>query len=196
MAPKVQFTKNEIIDAAYKISIDERLSKLTVRKVASLLGCSVAPIYVNFKNSQALVDAVLVKITELVWTYLTKAYTDVGFLNIGIGQILFAKDYPELFSDILSSRSDCLSMDEGNQNRMLDIMGNDSMLEGLTREQNTMLLLKMSIFTHGISSSIANGLFPHGTDVVQLIDLLEETGFQLIEATKSGYIVEKGIKKI
>ncbi len=102
MPPKVQFSKQQILDAALKISIDSGISTLTVRKLASELGCSVAPIYVNFENSDALIQAVMDQIRKKAWEYSTKSYTDIGFFNIGIGQILFVKDYPLLFLDLLN----------------------------------------------------------------------------------------------
>ncbi|MDA3845023.1 MAG: helix-turn-helix domain containing protein [Vallitaleaceae bacterium] len=195
MAPKVQFTKEELVETAFQLAIEEGLAKLTVRKVATRLGCSVAPIYVNFSNANDLNQAVLEKIATTVWGYLTKSYTDIGFLNMGIGQILFAKDYPRLFNDLMVSGENCMDLSESDQNRMLDIMGEDSILEGFTREDNASLLLKMSLFTHGISSSIANGLIPKPFHINDLVDLLDETGFQLIASMRSDYEFKPHPKK-
>ena len=143
MPPKAQFSKQQILDAALKISIDSGISTLTVRKIAGVLGCSVAPIYVNFKNTDSLLQAVMDQIRTILWKYSTKSYTDIGFFNIGIGQILFAKDYPFLFLDLLNHDDNCLEIPKEQEERMLDIMEEDSMLEGLSRKQNRDLLLKI-----------------------------------------------------
>jgi len=191
MPPKVQFTKDEIVDTAFQLAKEDGLSKLTVRKIADRLGCSVAPLYVNFSNANDLNQAVLEKMTATVWGYLTKSYTEVGFLNIGIGQILFAKDYPNLFNDIMMSGQNCMTFTEPDEERMIDIMANDESLKDFSRDDHKRLLLKMSLFTHGISSSIANNLIPKSIRIEDLINLLEETGFQIIAAMKNNYDIEK-----
>ncbi len=185
MPPKVQFSKQQIVDAALKISIESGISSLTVRKLADALGCSVAPIYVNFENSDALILSVMDKIRKISWEYSTKSYTEIGFFNIGIGQILFVKDYPRLYLDLLNFDHQCLQMPESQEEQMIDIMMNDRMLEGLDREQNRDLLLKMSIFTNGLSISMINN--EQRLPIEKVITLLEETAHQLIFSQKTGF---------
>jgi hypothetical protein len=36
-----------------------------------------------------------------MWSYSSKKYTNMAFFNMGIGQILFAKEYPELMKEIM-----------------------------------------------------------------------------------------------
>jgi len=186
MPPKVQFSKQQILDAALKISIASGISTLTVRKLASELGCSVAPIYVNFENSDALIQAVMDKIRKLSWEYSTRSYTDIGFFNIGIGQILFVKNYPRLFLDLLNYYQNCLEMPEEQEQHMLDIMEGDKMMEGLSREQNKDILLKMSIFTNGLSITMTknSNTFP----IEKALKLLEETAHQLVFAQKNNFL--------
>ena len=185
MPPKAQFSKQQILNTALEISVKSGISSLTVRKLANKLGCSVAPIYVNFENSDALIQAVMDKIQSISWEYSTKSYTDTGFFNIGIGQILFVKDYPKLYLDLLNYKHQCLKMPESQEQQMIDIMMKDKMLQGLTREQNKDLLLKMSIFTNGLSVAMINNqqIIP----VEKALELLEETAHQLIYSQKNGF---------
>lgn len=186
MPPKAQFSKQQILDAALKISIDSGISTLTVRKLAGVLGCSVAPIYVNFENSDALILAVMNQIRKISWEYSTKSYTDIGFFNIGIGQILFVKKYPQLYLDLLNFDHQCLEMPEDQEKQMLDIMEKDKMLEGLNREQNRDMLLKMSIFTNGLSITMTKN--PKSIPIETALRLLEETAHQLVYAQNNNFL--------
>lgn len=186
MPPKTQFSKQQILDTALEISIKNGISSLTVRKLAGELGCSVAPIYVNFANSKALIEAVMNKIRSISWEYSTRSYTEIGFFNIGIGQILFVKDYPRLFLDLLNHDPQCLKMSQDQEQDMVDIMEGDKMLQGLSREQNSDLLLKMSIFTLGLSTTMIKNqeLLP----IEQALSLLEETAHQFVHSYKGNFM--------
>lgn len=185
MPPKAQFSKQQILDTALKISIESGISSLTVRKLAQELGCSVAPIYVNFANSDALIEAVMEKIREISWSYATKTYTDIGFFNIGIGQIMFVKDYPRLYLDLLNNDPQCMTMSDDQSQQMIDIMMEDEMLQDLTREQNGDLLLKMSIFTMGLCLSMTKD--EQAPPLERILRLLEETAHQFVTSMKHNY---------
>ncbi len=185
MPPKAQYSKQQILDTALQISIKSGISSLPVRKLAGELGCSVAPIYVNFQNSDALIESVMGRIREMSWEYATKSYTNIGFFNIGIGQILFVKDYPCLYLDLLNFNHQCLEMPEEQERQMVDIMMNDKMLEGLSREQNRDLLLKIAIFATGLSIAIINDW--HALTIEKAMTLLEETAHQLVFSQKNGF---------
>ncbi len=61
MAPKSKFKKDQIIDAAFEIARTEGIDRITIRKVAEKLGSSIAPIYVNFKEVDELIQEVIKK---------------------------------------------------------------------------------------------------------------------------------------
>jgi len=65
MGPKVKFTREQIIDAAFEIVQTEGIDSITMRKIAEKMGGSVAPIYVNFKNVDELKDALIEKIISI-----------------------------------------------------------------------------------------------------------------------------------
>jgi AcrR family transcriptional regulator len=58
MSPKTKVLKQDIIDAAFEIADSEGLREISVRKVASKLNCSVAPIYVNFDSSEGMINRI------------------------------------------------------------------------------------------------------------------------------------------
>ena len=65
MGPKTKFTREQIIDAAFDIARTEGIDGITMRKIAEKMGSSVAPIYVNFKNIDELIEAIFEKIIEI-----------------------------------------------------------------------------------------------------------------------------------
>lgn len=181
MAPKTQYTKESILQQAFDLAVAEGISGISVRKLASRLGCSVAPIYQNFENTQDLIAAVKEKIRETIWTYSTKPYTNLGFYNIGIGQILFARDYPILLRDLVTHNMASQSPDQDALNQILHIMAKDPLLKDLKLEQLGPLLQSMALLTLGICIQMIN----EPTTPAQIeayIKLLGESGSQLVYA--------------
>lgn len=183
MAPKVQYTKDEIVDAAFKIACSEGLSKITVRRVADDLGCSVAPIYVNFTNSQDLLDQVLEKISILSREMSLYPYSEISFLNIGIGTMKFAMEYPVLFKEFVMQENNNPIPTEEEFISLLQLMRTFNLLEKMTDAQLKKIFWKMKVFTNGLCILIATHSLPKDMGWDQLVDLLRETGFEIIEAT-------------
>jgi len=186
LPPKVQFSKDQIIDSAFSIARETGIASMTVRKVSERLGCSVAPIYINFKNSEELISSVMDRIKKLSWKYFTGTYTDIGFFNMGIGQLLFVRDYPQLYLDLFISGNIGSETNHPEvYEELINIMMKDSMLNGLAREQNRELLLKMSIFTNGLSLELINSQGSLTLD--DALAMLEETAQQLVHSYQTDF---------
>lgn len=69
MPPKNKFSKEQISEAAFAIAESEGIDRITIRKVADRLGSSIAPIYVNFTDVEALSKPLLTKWSLLVSNY-------------------------------------------------------------------------------------------------------------------------------
>ena len=54
MARKATITKEEIVDAAFRITRKEGFQQITSRKLASEAGCSTQPIFRLYANMEAL----------------------------------------------------------------------------------------------------------------------------------------------
>lgn len=188
MPPKVKFSKEQILQAALDLVINKGINALSVRTIAKELGSSVAPIYVNFKNTDELLNAVMVKVGNIVWEYCTKPYTKHGFFNIGIGQLLVARDYPLLFMDLIVKCPQAITMTDSTMEKMLDIMEKDEMLEGLTREQCLLVLQKMGLQTSGIAMALATN---SSMSIDHALNIMEETACQIIYAEQNSYRLYK-----
>lgn len=182
MAPKNKFSKEQIIEIAFDIGKKEGIDSITVRKVAQILGSSVAPIYVNFKDCNELLQSVINKTKDIAINMIKEEYTDIHFLNIGIGTLRFAREYKVLFKDMVLKNINCVGEDMNSRTQMIQQMKQDKMLQDFTDEELLLILLKMSIFTHGLSIMVANNLISENYNEQKLIELLEDTGKDIIMA--------------
>jgi len=161
MAPKTKFTKEQIIEAAFDIARSEGIDSITIRKVADILGSSIAPIYVNFKDVDELKREVFRRIIELSHRILIEQDTGNPFHDIGAASLRFAKEYSVLFRDLIMKQNDYMQdYDQDMGNDLVELMKHDADLKGFTREELMEILLKMRIFQTGLSVMTANGLLP------------------------------------
>ncbi|HNR04778.1 MAG TPA: TetR/AcrR family transcriptional regulator, partial [Bacillota bacterium] len=105
MGPKIKFTREQIIDAAFEIARAEGIDNVTMRKIAHRMGSSVAPIYVNFKSINELIEALIEKIADIGQQLIAEENTGSPFADIGRASIRFAMEYSVLFRDLVMKNS-------------------------------------------------------------------------------------------
>jgi len=184
MAPKNKFSKEQIIEAAFDIGKKEGIESITARKVAERLGSSVAPIYVNFKDGEELLQAVIDKTRTIALNMSKEDYTDTPFLNIGIGALRFAREYSVLFKDMVFKNIDYTEEDMNPKRQLIEQMKLDKTLQGFTTEELILILFKMRTFTYGLSMMAAKNLISENYNEKKLIELLEDTGKDIIIAAR------------
>lgn len=191
MPPKILFSKDEIIESAFRIANEEGINHITVRKVADILGCSVAPIYVNFKTIQELIESVVRKCCELHFQYVTTPYSNLAFLNMGIGTIKFANDHAILYYDMIMNKELVASVSTKSQAKIIEIMRTDSVFKQLTDFDLENILWKMQIFTHGLANILATKVMGD-VSLQEAIDLLVGMGndviFSAISSANNKYL--------
>ena len=182
MPPKNKFTREEIIEAAFEVAREEGFSRITARSVASRLNSSVAPIYVNFKTIDELVQAVVQRVFALSEELLVKQKGQNLFENIGKASLAFARDYPVLFRELVLKPNPYMTSYEETEKAMVEALKENEEMKGWNVEERRRLLLKMRIFQLGLSAMVANGHVPSWLDDQESEKLLMETGEQLLMA--------------
>lgn len=183
MAPKKKFSKEQIVEAAFQIAKKEGMDAITIRKVADQLESSIAPIYVNFKDIHELKQEVITKIMEVSNQMLIEQNSGQPFHDIGVASLRFAKEYSVLFRDLVMRPNDLMEdYDQGMGEGLIEHMKSDKDLKGLTEEELKMILLKMRIFSVGLSIMVANGTMPQDFTEEQAIELLDSTAVDVISA--------------
>ena len=181
MGPKVKFTKEQIIDAAFAIAKAEGIDNVTMKKIAEKMGSSVAPIYVNFKDVNELMEALMERIIGIIQQLLTEESTGNPFYDIGMTSLRFAMEYSVLFRDLVMKNNDYMKdYDEKMAPALIEEMKKDPELEGFTADELKTILLKMRIFQLGLSVMVANGRSPKNYEKQDLMDILSSTANDVI----------------
>ena len=158
MPPKIVFTREDVIQAAFDLVRKEGLKKLTVRKIAQRLKSSTAPVYSQFSSMKELRLEVLRKAEDLLLRYTRVTYTERVFLNIGVGYVLFAKEQSELFRALFLGRDVSKRIVEDIKNNIREDMLNDKRLVAISAGDRDVLLQQMWILTHGLAALTCVGL--------------------------------------
>jgi len=181
MGPKVKFTKEQIVNAAFEIAKTEGIDNITMRKIAEKMGSSVAPIYVNFNNNNELIEALVERIVSISQQLFSEENTGNPFHDMGRASLRFAMEYSVLFRDlVMKSNSYMKSYDEKMIPALIEEMKKDPELEGFTVDEFKTILLKMRIFQLGLSVMAANGLLPKDYGIQDLMGILSSTANDVI----------------
>lgn len=98
MARKKEIFKQQILEVAYKMAIENGVDSLTARKVAEAADCSTQPIYLEFKNMNDLRHQVLEMIQEkLKSSVFEESFVGDPLIDLELSYIYFAAKHPELF---------------------------------------------------------------------------------------------------
>lgn len=185
MAPKKKFSKEQIIDAAFEVARFEGIDHITIRKVAEKLGSSIAPIYVNFENVEALIQEVVKKTFAIRKQMLVEQDSGNPFHDIGVASLRFAKEYSVLFRDLVMKQNDYMEdYDQDMGNELVQHMKEDPELKGFSEEELMNILFKMKIFQTGLSVMVANGLLSSDFNDEKMIMILESTASDIIAAAR------------
>ena len=180
--PKVSITKDLVLKAAFEIVQENGLKNLTARRIAKKLNCSTAPVYSTFNNMAELEEEVMQKARDLLIEFARKEYSETPFLNMGFGFVLFSRENKNLYRELFLSGDRFVEILNELDGIMLEILMQDPQYNDLPADLIRVLLTKMWMFTHGMSSLICVGLLKDDSDEF-IIELLMETGACVIKDT-------------
>ena len=157
MPPKFLFTREEMLQAALRVTKRSGLSGLTARALASELDCSVKPIFGLFRNMEELHAEVLSAADTLYRSYL-EADMQSGkyppYKASGMAYIRFSKEERELFRLLfMRDRSGEIIGENLEEIRpLLDLIRKNT---GLSEREAYLFHLEMWIYVHGIATMLA-----------------------------------------
>lgn len=185
MPPKKKFSRDQIIEAAFDIARTEGIDGVTIRKVADRLNSSIAPVYVNFKDVRELKKEIVNKIVKLSYRLLKEEDSGSPFYDIGAASLRFAKEYPVLFQDFITKQNEYLeTYNQEMDSELVEHMKRDPDLNGFQDRELSMILLKMRIFTVGLSTMLSNDLLPGNLDEERAMEILYSTGEDLLVSAR------------
>ena len=107
MPPRVKFTKEEIVEAALRVTREGGIDSLTARSLAAELGASTRPMFTYFETVDELKHEAHEAAKGIYKTYIERGLAEpVPFLGVGQNTIRFAREEPELFRLLFLQKPD------------------------------------------------------------------------------------------
>lgn len=181
MPPKVNFSREEILNEAFEIVRKEGLQALSARKIAKNLHSSPQPIYREFDSMKQLEEEVIARAGEYAVAYfLQNEEGEEPFLQIGLRYVRFALEERELFQLLYMTEhgKDCFAEVNPPFDGLLERMKQDQHLKDLDETVLKRILQHISIFTHGLSTLIYAGALSPSEEFIR--ESLNHMGSALI----------------
>jgi AcrR family transcriptional regulator len=181
MARKTTFTRDDVLDAAHRVLETEGVAAVTARRIADTMGASTAPVYSNFASMEEVLAELRDMIAGRVLDYCRRSWTDDAFLNMGIGFVRFAVDQPQLFRAMYLDSTHGHMSDARVAEQLLGDMARHPLLGQLPPDHQDELLFQASIYTLGIATTLATGLWAE-PDLDTVESWLRSVGGLLVRA--------------
>lgn len=182
MPPKVNFSREEILNEAFEIVRQEGLQALSARRIAKNLHSSTQPIYREFESMKQLEAEIIARAGEYAVAYfLRNEKGEEPFLSIGLRYVSFALEEKELFQLLYMSEhgKGCFSILNSPFDLLLERMKQDPHMKALDEAALKRILKHIGIFTHGLTTLIHAGALPPSEESVR--ENLYHMGQVLIE---------------
>lgn len=152
----IRITKEMILNAAFDITRNEGIEKLSNREIAKKMNCSIRPIYYQFKNSEELYKALYNKINSYFYDFIMKNIVDdiPHYKQIGINYIKFAQEETNLFKVLFMSpaRDVPNTFVATDKNGFAGVIDAIKLSTYLSDKDIKSFHTKMWIFVHGIAT--------------------------------------------
>lgn len=188
-SPKIK--KEDMLQAALDIVVEEGYAALNIKAVAKKLGCSTAPISWQFGG----MDGLREELIPFAEQYMENTYYSLNenefatFEQRGRGTIDLALDQPNLFRFLyMGDRNQLLSTgfaiqtETGNGNHEFMKMAQEL---GITSEQAVDFAMTMMVYTQGMATLIASGI----------VRDTKENMYRMLRNTGMTYLKGLGVKQ-
>ena len=159
-------TREAILDGAFRLVREQGHEALTVRNLASFLGCSTQPIMYQFPDTDVLKDLTYQKADAFHSEYILAAG---DLLEIGLRYVRFAEEEPQLFRFLFQSgRFSGLSLEDLiRAPEAADVLAAVRTEEELTAEEAAAFFEPLVAVVHGYASLIANNGMTYDPDAIR-----------------------------
>lgn len=191
MARKVTISKEVILDAALKMLIRDGYASVNVKTLAAEIGCSTQPIVWHFQNMEGLRLA----LSEYAREYAAqKSFSSTedkmeGFEFLGRAYVKMALREPNLFRFLYLGESpmgkpyDLKGIARSKEHKaMIAMLAQQT---GLSEEQTIRFVQNTIIYSHGIATMVATGVFK-GTEKEMMAMINSAADAFLLMESKEG----------
>lgn len=188
MPPQVRFSREDILKAAFELAIEGGLSTITAQAMAGKLNSSVQPLYSNFPSVQELKQALAENVCRLFREYVTNNYLGEPYIDIWIGELLFAKSFKNLYLSFLVERNNFEDSFLELNRAEFEIFKTDAKLQGLSHDQLHALYRHMQIYCYGLCVMICNDYWIDHTNI-GIIRAIREISDVTLQAVREGNVI-------
>lgn len=191
-ARKAQFTRDEIVETAFKMVQEGGWDGLSVPMLAKKINSSTMPIYSHFKNVKELSDAVYEKAVESLLSYMTTVVTGDKWLDHAIGYVHFAAEEEQLFRCLFDGRNPELQYASLQKWTALlaEQLSDYPLFADLSDEQIHTIRHARFMLIHGYASGVNNGWHPQKNDA-DVEHFLRKTTRALYDGLMAQFEAEK-----
>lgn len=160
MPPKQKVTRDDIVEAAFRIARAQGVERINARSVAEELGCSTQPVLYHFAAVEEVRRAAYHRTDQFHSAYLMTfpEGTEEPMLEMGLNYIRFSIEEPHLFRFLFQSgyavENTLLEMIDSDELKPVLALMQEAM--GLSMERTREVFLTLAMFVHGYASIIAN----------------------------------------
>ena len=149
-----QFSKEEIIEAAFELVREQGWQGFSVQAIAKAIGGSTMPIYSHFGNVRELEDAVVWRALELLKLRMTEVRTGDKWIDHAINWVSFAEEERHLHSIIWDGRNTvhCMKCGEEMNNFIAGELADYPLFVGLSMEEVTLITLSRRLFIQKLAN--------------------------------------------
>ena len=186
MNKKITYSKEYIIENTYSYIKVHGLQGITTRRLAKFCKCSTAPFYQYFNSIDEVVLESLKIGVEKLLNYTSKEYSDRLFLNIGMGVILFAKDNPNIYKEIMLNSGFYKKYTEERLKSLRYKAKEDPRFVNIEFDELQDIIDKMWIFVFGLATLVSLKLIEDTTEMYIMEKLLSAGSILVGEAIEKG----------
>lgn len=163
MPPKAKFTREEVVEAAFKIVMREGIENLTARALAGELGSSARPVFTVFSGMDE-VQCEVIKAAHALYNKMVEQglKENLAFKGVGKAYIRFAIEYPKLFQMLFMREkstvpelNSVLGMIDENYGKILQSI---EIGYGFDIETSKEIYRHLWIYSHGIAVLLATNV--------------------------------------
>lgn len=156
MPPKPKFTKENIVDIAFKFVRENGWEGLSARYIAKQLNSSTMPIYSILGSMQELEKEIVRKALDLFYEYCIKEKTGDPWKDSGIGYIEFAIKEKHLFRSINDEKHAPMRKELGMEywRALAESLSDYEHFKGLKEEQIEHVRIARWFMVHGLASLV------------------------------------------
>ncbi len=187
MPPKVKFSRESIVIAAFNVVRKHGWQGLTARSIANELNSSTNPIYSHLKSMKNLEEEVIKKAIDLFEEYVTTPRAGDKWMDQGFGYLLFAVHEKYLFKAIHDENHSMLYKKHSDQlwEKCGEELSDYHLFKDLSEDTVFKIRHSRWVYIHGLASLITNSFrFDAIKTDEDLVDMIRNASMAIFRGIK------------